>query len=112
MYPKWGCTVGVFGFTEKGLLPAPQALLSLLAETGTLLLLALWQTTVTGRHRAARPSATAPTGRAARGTRPPQEGRSAPAGRSSLNRQDKTIAKGSQVNAERSIFNLPADSQS
>ncbi|MEW2624597.1 hypothetical protein [Streptomyces sp. NPDC048106] len=39
-------TVGVFGFTERGLQPAPQALLSLLAEAGTLLLLAVWQTTV------------------------------------------------------------------
>ncbi|MFJ3251240.1 hypothetical protein, partial [Streptomyces sp. NPDC086782] len=36
-------TVGVFGFTEHGLQPAPQALLSILAETGTLLLLAIWQ---------------------------------------------------------------------
>jgi hypothetical protein len=48
-------TVGVFGFTERGLQPAPQALLSLLAETGTLLLLAIWQVIVTGQHRAARP---------------------------------------------------------
>ncbi|MFC3573124.1 hypothetical protein ACFOZ0_07495 [Streptomyces yaanensis] len=44
-------TVGVFGFTEKGLLPAPQALLSLLAETGTLLLLALWQAILIGQRR-------------------------------------------------------------
>ncbi|MFB7456794.1 hypothetical protein [Streptomyces sp. NPDC056188] len=36
-------TVGVFGFTEHGLQPAPQALLSILAEAGTLLLLAVWQ---------------------------------------------------------------------
>lgn len=42
-------TVGVFGFTEKGLQPAPQALLSLLAETGTLALLAVWQATVPDR---------------------------------------------------------------
>ncbi|KOV92054.1 MULTISPECIES: hypothetical protein [unclassified Streptomyces] len=48
-------TVGVFGFTEHGLGPAPQALLSLLAETGTLLLLAVWQVTLAGRPRAARP---------------------------------------------------------
>ncbi|MEU6601387.1 hypothetical protein [Streptomyces flaveolus] len=48
-------TVGVFGFTEHGLRPAPQALLSLLAETGTLLLLAVWQVTLAGRPRAARP---------------------------------------------------------
>ncbi|MGW7424573.1 hypothetical protein ACWGJB_31850 [Streptomyces sp. NPDC054813] len=48
-------TVGVFGFTEHGLQPAPQALLSLLAETGTLLLLAVRQASVTRRRRAARP---------------------------------------------------------
>ncbi|MER5792111.1 hypothetical protein [Streptomyces sp. NPDC001980] len=36
-------TVGVFGFTEHGLQPAPQAGLGLLAETGTLVLLAAWQ---------------------------------------------------------------------
>ncbi|MFF8592201.1 hypothetical protein ACF061_12265 [Streptomyces sp. NPDC015220] len=54
-------TVGVFGFTEHGLQPAPQALLSLLAETGTLLLLALWQVTVTGRRpRAVRPPVRTP----------------------------------------------------
>ena len=47
-------TVGVFGFTEHGLQPTPQALLSLLTETGTLLLLAIWQMTVTRQHRAAR----------------------------------------------------------
>ncbi|MFG2123368.1 hypothetical protein [Streptomyces sp. NPDC048710] len=47
-------TVGVFGFTEHGLQPAPQAVLSLLAETGTLLLLAIWQVTVTRQARAAR----------------------------------------------------------
>ncbi len=33
-------TVGVFGFTERGLQPAPQALLSLIAEVAALLLLA------------------------------------------------------------------------
>ncbi|MGW2031498.1 hypothetical protein [Streptomyces sp. NPDC001356] len=48
-------TVGVFGFTEHGLRPAPQAVLSLLAETGTLLLLAAWQAALAGRPRAARP---------------------------------------------------------
>ncbi|MGW4595957.1 hypothetical protein ACWEOA_11675 [Streptomyces sp. NPDC004457] len=48
-------TVGVFGFTEHGLRPAPQAVLSLLAETGTLLLLAAWRATLAGRPRAARP---------------------------------------------------------
>ncbi|MFJ8489099.1 hypothetical protein ACIRBZ_12145 [Streptomyces sp. NPDC094038] len=47
-------TVGVFGFTERGLRPAPQAALSLLAETGTLLCLALWQAAVfrAGRREA------------------------------------------------------------
>lgn len=48
-------TIGVFGFTERGLQPAPQAVLSLLAETGTLLLLAIWQLTVPRQHRAVRP---------------------------------------------------------
>ncbi|MCQ4043802.1 hypothetical protein ACFOSC_26335 [Streptantibioticus rubrisoli] len=46
-------TIGVFGFTEHGLTPAPQALLSLLLETGTLLLLAAWQATARGRRPAA-----------------------------------------------------------
>jgi hypothetical protein len=46
-------TIGVFGFTEHGLQPAPQALLSLLLETGTLLLLAAWQ----AHARARRPVA-------------------------------------------------------
>ncbi|MFC1411885.1 hypothetical protein ACEZCY_21760 [Streptacidiphilus sp. N1-12] len=32
-------TVGVFGFTERGLEPSPQSLISILAETATLLLL-------------------------------------------------------------------------
>ncbi|WP_326793177.1 hypothetical protein OHA79_39630 [Streptomyces sp. NBC_00841] len=53
-------TVGVFGFTEHGLQPEPQAVLSLLAETGTLLLLAIWQVTVTGQDRAARPPVRTP----------------------------------------------------
>ncbi|MFD4612941.1 hypothetical protein ACFWOT_33705 [Streptomyces sp. NPDC058440] len=53
-------TVGVFGFTEHGLQPAPQALLSILAEAGTLLLLAIWQATVTRQDRAARPPLRAP----------------------------------------------------
>ncbi|MFJ9871339.1 hypothetical protein [Streptomyces sp. NPDC101165] len=48
-------TVGVFGFTEHGLQPEPQAVLSLLAETGTLLLLAIWQVTVARQPRVARP---------------------------------------------------------
>lgn len=47
-------TVGVFGFTEHGLRPAPQAALSLLAETGTLLLLGAWQLAGAGAgHREA-----------------------------------------------------------
>ncbi|QHC23701.1 hypothetical protein [Streptomyces sp. GS7] len=53
-------TVGVFGFTEHGLQPEPQAVLSLLAETGTLVLLAIWQVTVTRQPRAARPPVRAP----------------------------------------------------
>ncbi|MEU7061966.1 hypothetical protein [Streptomyces sp. NPDC046197] len=53
-------TVGVFGFTEHGLQPAPQAVLSLLAEIGTLLLLAIWQVTVTRQPRAARPPVRTP----------------------------------------------------
>ncbi|MGV4926505.1 hypothetical protein K2224_14770 [Streptomyces sp. BHT-5-2] len=53
-------TVGVFGFTEHGLQPEPQAVLSLLAETGTLLLLAVWQVTMTRRPRTARPPVRAP----------------------------------------------------
>lgn len=54
-------TVGVFGFTEHGLRPAPQAVLSLLAEIGTLLLLAMWQVTVARQHRAARTPVSTPT---------------------------------------------------
>ncbi|MEU6346080.1 hypothetical protein ABZ883_34585 [Streptomyces sp. NPDC046977] len=53
-------TVGVFGFTERGLQPAPQAVLSLLAETGTLLLLTVWQMALSAQHRAARPCVTSP----------------------------------------------------
>ncbi|MER6982438.1 hypothetical protein [Streptomyces carpinensis] len=48
-------TVGVFGFSEHGLQPAPQALVSLLAEAGTLLLLAVWQTSMPGSAAARRP---------------------------------------------------------
>ena len=36
-------TVGVFGFTERGLQPAPQALISLVFELGALALLLAWQ---------------------------------------------------------------------
>jgi hypothetical protein len=43
-------TVGVFGFTERGLQPAPQALLSLLFEAITLILLA-YLFVVEGRAR-------------------------------------------------------------
>ncbi|GGN34861.1 hypothetical protein [Streptomyces fuscichromogenes] len=46
-------TVGVFGFTERGLRPEPQAVLTLLAETCTLLFLAAWQATLTRRSRTA-----------------------------------------------------------
>ncbi|MFJ4989675.1 hypothetical protein ACIP9H_38480 [Streptomyces sp. NPDC088732] len=64
-------TVGVFGFTERGLQPAPQAALSLLAETGTLLFLAVWQMVLSAHHRSARPSVTPPVrDRAATGTPP------------------------------------------
>jgi hypothetical protein len=41
-------TVGVFGFVERGLQPSPQALLSMLAETGVLVLLGA--TTVRSRR--------------------------------------------------------------
>ncbi|MGE7434037.1 hypothetical protein [Kitasatospora sp. NPDC001175] len=36
-------TTGLFGFSENGLQPTPQALLSLIAETLTLLILAAWK---------------------------------------------------------------------
>lgn len=36
-------TVGVFGFTETGLQPAPQALISLISESGALALLLSWE---------------------------------------------------------------------
>jgi hypothetical protein len=36
-------TVGVFGFTERGLDPAPQALISLISEVGALALLVSWE---------------------------------------------------------------------
>lgn len=45
-------TVGVFGFTEHGLQPAPQALISLISELGALALLLLWEVMLR-RHRAA-----------------------------------------------------------
>jgi hypothetical protein len=43
-------TVGVFGFTERGFQPAPQALLSVLAEVATVLLLALVVVRLLRRH--------------------------------------------------------------
>ena len=36
-------TVGVFGFTERGLQPAPQAMISLICELGALVLLLCWE---------------------------------------------------------------------
>ena len=36
-------TVGLFGFTERGLQPAPEALISLISELGGLALLLSWQ---------------------------------------------------------------------
>ena len=36
-------TVGVFGFTERGLQPAPQALVSLISELGAIALLVAWE---------------------------------------------------------------------
>jgi len=36
-------TTGVAGFTERGLQPAPQALISLITELGALALLAAWE---------------------------------------------------------------------
>jgi hypothetical protein len=64
-------TVGVFGFTEHGLQPAPQAVLSLLAEIGTLLLLAMWQVTVARQHRAVRTPVSTPTWNRATTRTPP-----------------------------------------
>ncbi|MGW3040943.1 DUF6529 family protein [Kitasatospora sp. NPDC001159] len=49
-------TTGLFGFSDNGLQPAPQALLSLIAETLTLLILASWQASEARRHRRARPT--------------------------------------------------------
>lgn len=36
-------TIGVFGFTENGLQPSPQALISLISELGALALLVSWE---------------------------------------------------------------------
>jgi hypothetical protein len=49
-------TVGVFGFTESGLNPAPQALISLISELGALTLLASWEVMLR-RSRGAAPVA-------------------------------------------------------
>ncbi|MCZ0984563.1 hypothetical protein [Streptomyces diastatochromogenes] len=64
-------TIGVFGFTERGLQPAPQAVLSLLAETGTLLLLVIWQLTVPRQRRTVRPPVGTPTWNRATTRTPP-----------------------------------------
>jgi hypothetical protein len=47
-------TVGVFGFTESGLQPAPQALISLISELGALALLLGWEV-ILRRSRAGSP---------------------------------------------------------
>jgi len=47
-------TLGVFGFTERGLQPAPQALVSLISELGALALLLCWEAMMR-RSRAAPP---------------------------------------------------------
>ncbi|MFH8386377.1 DUF6529 family protein [Kitasatospora sp. NPDC018058] len=49
-------TTGLFGFSENGLQPAPQALLSLIAETLTLLIVVAWQASGARRQRRARPT--------------------------------------------------------
>jgi hypothetical protein len=48
-------TVGVFGFTERGLQPAPQALVSLISEAGALALVLCWEA-MTRVSRASEPS--------------------------------------------------------
>jgi hypothetical protein len=49
-------TVGFFGFTERGLQPSPQALISLISELGALALLVTWELALL---RAASPAAAA-----------------------------------------------------
>ena len=49
-------TVGVAGFTEHGLQPAPQALISLITEIGALILLVAWEVMLR-RSQAAAPAA-------------------------------------------------------
>jgi len=49
-------TIGVAGFTERGLQPAPQALISLITEIGALALLAVWEVMLR-RPQAAVPAA-------------------------------------------------------
>ena len=46
-------TVGVAGFTERGLQPAPQALISLITEIAALALVAAWEVMLRRRPRAA-----------------------------------------------------------
>jgi hypothetical protein len=50
-------TVGVFGFTERGLQPAPQALISLVSEVGALALLLCWEALIRRSRAAARVAA-------------------------------------------------------
>ncbi|MFJ9845622.1 DUF6529 family protein [Kitasatospora sp. NPDC101155] len=49
-------TTGLFGFSENGLHPTPQAPLSLIAEALTLLILASWQASEARRQRRSRPT--------------------------------------------------------
>jgi hypothetical protein len=58
-------TVGIFGFVERGLQPAPQALLSVLAEIGALVLLAGWVVADRRSSGGPRPTGQGPTGRPA-----------------------------------------------
>ncbi|MER6176321.1 hypothetical protein [Streptosporangium sp. NPDC001681] len=39
-------TIGIFGFTERGFTPSPQAAISVIVEVAALLLLAAWQLAV------------------------------------------------------------------
>jgi hypothetical protein len=47
-------TIGVFGFTERGLQPAPQALISLISELGALVLVLCWEVMMRRSRPAAR----------------------------------------------------------
>jgi hypothetical protein len=44
-------TIGVAGFTERGLQPAPQALISLITELGALALLLAWEVMLRRPHQ-------------------------------------------------------------